>query len=175
MENWNDQNFWQSEKKQTESTNIKILGGPLHVLYCCCYNVTVGTWPLWPSRSVAVSALRVATAALLTDAMDRTIYRFRCKFFGRFRLSWLLFRPSSLCLNIDGTAIDVKTRLRCTAKHKLLSVLEFRRSNRHAEQGFQSTCVRSTCQAQTPHKFGSLGKRKSETLSLGMFPQPAAT
>ncbi len=79
----------------------------------------------------------------------------------------------SLCLKIDGTAIDVKTRLSCTAKHKLLSALEFRRSNRHAEQSLQSTRIRSTCQAQTPHKFGSLGKRKSQTLSLGMFPQPA--
>ena len=26
--------FWRSEKKQTESKNIKILGGPLHVMYC---------------------------------------------------------------------------------------------------------------------------------------------
>ena len=34
MENLNDQNFWRSEKKQTESTNIKILGGSLHVMYC---------------------------------------------------------------------------------------------------------------------------------------------
>ena len=33
-ENWNDENCWRSEKKQTESTNIKILGCPLHVMHC---------------------------------------------------------------------------------------------------------------------------------------------
>ena len=124
MENWNDQNFWRSEKKQTESTNIKILGGSFHVLYCC-YNVTVGTWPLWPSRLVAVSALRVATAALLTDAMDRTIYRFRCKFFGRFRLSWLLFRYVIVVFEHRWNCHRCQDTLRCTAKHKLLSALEF--------------------------------------------------
>ena len=87
MENWNDQNFWRSEKKQTESTNLKILGGPLHVMYC----IVVVTMLAWGMTAMTRS-ISGATAMLLTDATDRTIYHFRCKFFYRFRLSWLLFR-----------------------------------------------------------------------------------
>ena len=97
MENWNDQNFWRIEKKQTESTNIKILGGPLHVLYCCCYNVSAGAWPLWLSRSVAWIQCYWLTRRIelfnIFDASFSAAFDFRGFFSG----------ASLLCLKIDGT------------------------------------------------------------------------
>ena len=82
----------------------------------------------------------------LTDATDRTIkglpFSMQIYFSAVFDFRGFFSGTSLLYLKIDGTAIDFKTRLRCTAKHTFLSALEFRGSNRHAEQGCQSTPVR---------------------------------
>ena len=81
--------FWRSEKKQTESKNIKILGGPLHVMYCIVVVIMLASGhDRYEYDSVdqwqSVSALRVAMAMLLTDATNRNIYHFRCKFSAAF-------------------------------------------------------------------------------------------
>ena len=130
------------------------------------------------THSVAVHCdrqwLTRQTELTLFDASFSTAVDFRAFFSG----------TSALRLKMDGTAVDFNTRLRCTANTKLAfnagmsskqSTLKCSLHRTDAEEGFQFARVRWTCLVQTPHKCGSFGKRKSETLSLGMFPQPAAT
>ena len=83
--------FGEVRKNQTESTNVKILGGPLHVMLCIVIVTMLASGhDRYDSvdQSVAVSALRVAMALplamLLTDATNRNIYHFRCKFSAAF-------------------------------------------------------------------------------------------
>ena len=83
----------------------------MHIMYCCCCRRGMTAM----TQSVAVHC-----ESRLTDATDRTTL-FDASFSAAF-----YFRGF-----FSGTAVDFNTRLRCTAKHKLLSALEFRRSNRH--------------------------------------------
>ena len=54
---------------------------------------------------------------VLTDATDRTTI-FDANFSVAFDFRGFFSGTSPLCLKIDGTAIDVKTRLRCRAYSK---------------------------------------------------------
>ena len=123
------------------------------------------------TQSVAVTGGQKLTlfAASFSTAVD-----FRAFFSG----------TCSLRLKMEGTAVDFNTRLRCTANPKLAfndgmsskqSTLKCSLHRTDAEVGFQFARVRWTCLVHKSHKCGSFGKRKSETLSLGMFPQAAAT
>ncbi len=116
------------------------------------------------------------------DASFSTTFDFRGFFSG----------TSSLCLKIDGThsvpstsrhGYDVQQSINCHSKINCFSAgisskqstLKWSRKASTVSCNFQCALVRWTCLVQKPHKFGSLGKQRSEPLSLGMFPQPAAT
>ena len=92
MENLNDKNFCRSEKKNPESTNIKILGGRLHVMYCI---VVVTMLASEHDRYDSVDQWQ----SVHCDAMDIPIYHFSAAFDFRGFFSGM----SSLCLKIDWT------------------------------------------------------------------------
>ena len=116
-----------------------------------------------------------ATAMLLTDATDRTIYHFQCKFFGRFRLSWLLFRYVIVVFANRWNSVPSTSRHGYVVQQSINCPCKFFQCWNFVEAiDTPSTRGHSTCLVQTPHKFGSLGKWKSETLSHCIFPQPPA-
>ena len=89
-------------------------------------------------------------------------------------ICWNVSRPGRNTVASDAWP-SFKARRRWIGAKSLVCTPGFKPCSHDAEVGFQFARVRWTCLVHKSHKCGSFGKRKSEKLSLGMFPQAAAT
>ncbi len=130
----------------------------MHIMYCIAL-VSIGACPLWLSQWQSVHCESRLHCYWLTRRTELfRAYHFRCKFFGCFQFSWLIFRYVIVVFtnrwNCHGRqdTITLYSKAYIAFSAGILSKPLTHRAR------LQSTCVHWTCLVHTPHNMGIFRK-----------------